>query len=418
MSNFIQDFMTYHSGTECHKSYLRWSAMAALGACAGPRYRLLNGSYYIYPIMYIILVGPQGNRKSYAMDAAKNLIDQAFPDYPIAADITSRDDIVRLLSLDITERSYVDQNNDPQIYHPLAFYISEFKDFTSYNPAMMINFLVNVYDKVGKLFKCSTIKRGVEDSQSPFVSILACENTDWFLRRLKEGVVTGGFSRRFIVCYEYGKPDEARPQIILPPDHVEIKSRMVRHLQKLHTVAKNFAWHPKGFAAFTTWYIKNFNEREDDSSIAGFKSTKDQQLLKVCMLLNLAEENPTYLITEELIEEGLVWLALVEPNLKKLYLSGGRNELQAEWVKVIDVINSRGGIMAEKEFLRHAGKDLSPQELYHSVKHLCDSDQLVKQAFPYPPGGPVKTWLLTGEGMKQPAIAKAMREFMSQKLAS
>ena len=372
MSNFIQDFMTYHSGTECHKSYLRWSAMAALGACAGPRYRLLNGSYYIYPIMYIILVGPQGNRKSYAMDAAKNLIDQAFPDYPIAADITSRDDIVRLLSLDITERSYVDQNNDPQI----------------------------------------------EDSQSPFVSILACENTDWFLRRLKEGVVTGGFSRRFIVCYEYGKPDEARPQIILPPDHVEIKSRMVRHLQKLHTVAKNFAWHPKGFAAFTTWYIKNFNEREDDSSIAGFKSTKDQQLLKVCMLLNLAEENPTYLITEELIEEGLVWLALVEPNLKKLYLSGGRNELQAEWVKVIDVINSRGGIMAEKEFLRHAGKDLSPQELYHSVKHLCDSDQLVKQAFPYPPGGPVKTWLLTGEGMKQPAIAKAMREFMSQKLAS
>ena len=409
MSNFISDFLTYHSGTECHKSYLRWAAIAALGAAAGPRYRLLNGSYYIYPIMYIILVGPQGNRKSYAMDAAKGLIDLAHPDYPIAADITSRDDIVRLLSLDITERVFRDQDGEPQIYHPLAFYISEFKDFTSYNPAMMINFLVNVYDKVGKLFKCSTIKRGVEDSQSPFVSILACENTDWFLRRLKEGVVTGGFSRRFIVVYEYGKPDHARPQIILPPDHVEIQARMVSHLQKLHTTAKNFTWHPDGFAAFTKWYLKNFNEREDDSSIAGFKSTKDQQLLKVCMILNLAEENPTYEITADLIEEGLAWLELVEPNLKKLYLSGGRNELQAEWVKLIDMIDGRGGIIAEKEMLRLTGKDMSPQELFSSIKHLCDSEQLFKHPLAYPKGSGVRVWIITPKGIKKPEVLDAVR---------
>lgn len=413
MSNFIRDFMHYHSGTECHRAYLRWAAISALGACAGPRYRLLNGSYYIYPIMYIIMVGPQGNRKSYAMDAAKNLIDLAFPEYPIAADITSRDDIVRLLSLDITERGYVDQDGESQIYHPLAFYISEFKDFTSYNPAMMINFLVNVYDKVGKLFKCSTIKRGVEDAQSPFVSILACENTDWFLKRLKEGVVTGGFSRRFIVVYEHGKPDHARPQIILPPDHIEVKTRMVAHLQKMHTTAKNFTWCPSGFKAFTTWYVKNFNEREDDSSIAGFKSTKDQQLLKVCMLLNLAESEPTWMITEELIEEGLAWLEVIEPNLKKLYLSGGRNELQAEWVKLLDMIDGRGGLMPEKEVMRLIGKDLSPQELYASVKHLCDSDQMLRQTMRWPDDASgVKTYLITGKALKSDVkILSAIKRF-------
>ena len=412
MSNFIQDFLCYHSGTECHKSYLRWSALAALGAAAGPRYRLLNGSYYIYPIMYIIMVGPQGNRKSYAMGQAKKLIDLAFPDYPIAADITSRDDIVRLLSLDITERIYTDQDSQSTTYHPLAFYISEFKDFTAYNPSMMINFLVNVYDKVGELFKCSTIKRGVEDSQSPFVSILACENTDWFLRRLKEGIVTGGFSRRFNVVFEYDKPDAPRPQIILPKDHEEIKKRMVRHLQTLHTTAKNYNWTDKGFALFTKWYNKNFYERQDDSSIAGFMSTKDQQLLKVCILLDLAEEKPKYLINEELIEEGLIWFDQIEPNLKKLYLSGGRNELQAEWVKLLDLIDTRGGIMWEKEFLRLAGKDMSPQELYGSVKHLVDSEQLYKQAFYWPDGNTiVKTWLVTQNGFKKPEIVKAIRHF-------
>jgi len=412
MSNFIEDFMTYNGGTECHRNYLRWAAISAICAAAGPRYRLLNGTYFIYPIMYIMLVGAQGNRKTYAMSQVKQLIDEAFPDYPIGADITSRDDMIRFLASDVTERAYKPSdsiNGEMSTYHPLLLCISEFKDFTSYNPAMMINFIVNIYDYVDRLFKCSTIKRGAEDIQGPFLSIIACENTDWFLRRLKEGVVTGGFSRRFNVVYEWNKPDKPVPRIILPSNHEEIHKRMVAHLANLHTNARTYSWTAEGQRAFDKWYTKNFHERQDDSSIAGFMSTKDQQLLKLCIALDLAESQPRYKISEDLIVEALAWFQTIEPNLKKLYLSGGRNELAAEWVKLIDFIDANGGIVAEKELLRKLGKDMSPRELQDSLKHLVDSEQLLKKLLKWPDERSIlKTWLITMEGLKDEKIQKVV----------
>lgn len=412
MSNFIADFLNYNSGTECHKSYLRWAAISALGAAAGPRYRLRAGSYHIYPIMYILYVGPQGNRKSYAKNKAKDLIQEAFPEYPIGADITTRDDIIKFLSGDLTERAYTTPDGALDTYHPLALFINEFKDFTSYNPSMMINFVVDIYDYVDRVFRCSTIRRGAENITHPYLSILACENTEWFLLRLKEGVVTGGFSRRFIVLYEYQKPPEPIPIVELPKDHEILWKRMVMHLQNMHTTSREFTWHADGMKLYREWYVKNFNEMQDETNVAGFQGTLDQQLLKLVMLLDLANSSPGYIITAELIEEGLTWLTALWPNLVRLYSSGGRNELAMQHSKVLELIDSRGGIIAEKEFLRLTGKDMNMREQQETIKHLVDSDQLLRQAFKYPENKAMKTWLITAKGMAQPDIRKAYNSLM------
>ena len=407
MSNFIADFLEYNSVTECHTSYLRWAAISALGAAAGPRYRLRAGSYHIYPIFYIMYVGPQGNRKSYAKNKAKDLITEAFPEYPIGADITSRDFIIKDLASDKTERAFIDALGSMDSYHPLALYINEFKDFTSYNAAHMINFIVDIYDYVDRIFRCTTIKRDEEVVTHPFLSILACENTEWFLLRLKEGVVTGGFSRRFNVIYEYQKPPHPVPIVELPEGHEELWKRMVTHLRNLHTTSREFTWTPEGKKYFEKWYIKNFHELEEESNVAGFKGTLDQQVLKLAMMLDLAESTPAYLITKDLIQEAVSWFDAIWPNLAKLYSSGGRNELAMQHSKVLDLIDSRGGLITEKEFLRLTGKDMNMREQQETIKHLCDSDQLIKSAFKYPQDKPLRTWLVTAKGLSQPDVRQA-----------
>lgn len=414
MSNFIRDFLEYHSGTECHKNFLRWAAVSTLGTAAGLRYRLQVGGHRIYPLMYIIFVGAQGVRKSYAKSMAKDLIEEAFPDYPVGADVTTRDDIMRYMASDVTERAFVDSEGCSNIYHPLALFINEFKHFLSYNPAMMISFIVDIYDYCDKTFKGSTIKRGEEHIMHPFLSILACENTDWLVSKLKDGIITGGFSRRFIVVYEDGRPDKAVPIPYLPDGHEEIRKRMISHLQKMHTRARNYIWTPLGLKAYTTWYEFNFKNMPEDPVIAGFKSTKDQQLLKLCILLDLAESEPTFTINEDLINTGLVWFDQIEPNMPKLYASAGRNQLALPQQRLLELIESRGGIMSEKEVMRLTGKDLSPQEQFIIIKHLTDTDMMIKKAFPYPKGGTVKTWLITSKGILNKEVKEAMSEFTAQ----
>jgi hypothetical protein len=192
---------------------------------------------------------------------------------------------------------------------------------------------------------------------------------------------------------------------------------MLLHLRELRTTAKDYQWTQSGREAFKKWYFKNFHTRQDDASIAGFKSTQDQALLKLCIGLDLAEpvEKRKYLITEELIEEGLVWFDNIEPNLIKLYSSGGRNELRAEQLKLIDIIDSRGGLMTEKEVLRITGKDMSYRDQQDSIKTLCDQDMLIKKAFIWPDDGKsgVKTWLITIKGLQSKEIQQAVLKFQS-----
>lgn len=412
-TNFISDFMELNSKTECHRSYLMWAAVAALGITSGPRYRLLNGNYYIHPQFYIMFVGPQGSRKTYGMNQIRKLIEEAFPDHPMGASVTSRDDIIRLISSTITERAYVDAETCSTTYHPLSLFISEFKVFTAYSPSMMIDFLVDIYDYADRVYDCSTIKRGAEVSEHPFLTVLACENTDWFLRRLKEGIVTGGFSRRFIVIYEWDKPKEPFPWIEVPKNYKLIYERMLLHLRELRSTAKDYTWTEEGRIVFKKWYVKNFNTRQDDASIAGFRSTQDQALLKLCIALDLAEpkEKRRYLITKELIEEGLVWYEANDPNLIKLYSSGGRNELRAEQIKMVDLINSRGGLMTEKEVLHLTGKDLGVRDQIDSIKILCDTGELIKKPMKWPDAekSGMKVWLVTAKGMENEKLAKAVR---------
>lgn len=378
--NFLSDFLAYNIGTECAPNYLRWSALSTLAVASGRRFILRQGRVEIRPNLYVCLVGDQGTRKSYGKDIARDLISDALPDFPIAADITSRSDIIKFLSSDETKREYKDHNGVMVTWHPLVCFVNELKHFMSYSPADMIAFIVDIYDR--KVFKASTLKRGAEDVMGPCLNILACENPDWIINNLKTNIISGGFSRRFVVVFEPDNRSLCIPKPFLPDNHAFLWARMKNHLVQLQSKSGEFIWDEDANVFFDNWYRENWKNLPMDPIIRGFRRTKDQQVLKIVILLSVADsriletEKPEYRVTVDLLKAAFALFEAIEPNVPKLSIAAGRNELAIPTQKLLDLLENHGGSMTEVLLKKDMHREMSPSEFWSVFKHLEQTEQV------------------------------------------
>src|SRR5690349_8969539 len=76
--DFIEAYLEWCGESECPTEYLKWSALSLLAAACGNRiFTTRNiGSHEvsIVPNLYIILVGPSGNFKSFALSRIETIL--------------------------------------------------------------------------------------------------------------------------------------------------------------------------------------------------------------------------------------------------------------------------------------------------------------------------------------------------------
>jgi hypothetical protein len=385
--SFIRKFLDYNCGTECPVNFLRWSALSTLAVAASKRYFFKQGRNIVYPTEAIILVGSQGSRKSYAKDQARELIADALPTYPMGAAMQSREDIVKVMAAEGAQRSFTNHEGAATPFTPLAFFINELKNFLSYNPSGMIEFITDIWDR--RTFDASTIKRGLEKIELPVLNFLACETPDWIMDKLKLRIISGGFSRRFNFVYELDDDTIIIPEPYLPPNADDLWSDMVKHIQKVASNAKKYEWEPSGEARrfFHQWYKENKSRRRDaDPMMKGFLSTKDQQLLRICILLDLDRSSPEYLITKPIVELSIDFFNSIERNLPKLFVASGRNELAIPIAKMMDALEEAGGWLPTKRFSFLMSRDFTPIEQTMVERYLRDNDRILQKTVKFPSG--------------------------------
>src|ERR1700679_1827356 len=139
--NVLQDFWEYCSCYEIPRNYALWSALGLLGAVVNRKVYIMQGDLRINTTAFILLVGPQGNSKSTTMRFAKQIFERACPSIPVGPSQQSREDIVKFMSSDDCVSYFDNEKGVKTIYSPYHFFINEFKNFVSYNPAGMISFL-------------------------------------------------------------------------------------------------------------------------------------------------------------------------------------------------------------------------------------------------------------------------------------
>lgn len=382
--NFLQTYLELNSGNECPRNYHIWSALVLLSAAVHKRVYVEQGYFRTYPNLYVGLIGDMGSRKSTAKDIASKLFQLTFDHYPILASVQSREDIIRYMNQDDNTFKFVDRQGVEQTVHPLVGFINELKNFLSVDPGKMIEFLTDIYST--PRFKSSTLKRGLEDLENPCVSILACETPEWIVDKLKGKIISGGWSRRMVYVYETIRADPI-PFPTPPNDFLE-KSLMLRdHLIRVSQAIGEFRWDPDAKDFYAKWYTNMRRNMPDDKVMAGYYESKHDQLLKVAMDLQLAEDPTNLVLTKRNLMLGISFLDVLEVNMPKLSVAAGRNDLAGPTQAILELLNIKDGWIPEKSLKIAVQKDLSPIEVIQVLRSLQETDQIVigDVDFPAPP---------------------------------
>lgn len=374
--DFMSDYWQYLSRYEISRNYAFWTAFGLLSALVHRKVVFLHGDIELHGNIFTLNVGPQGNGKSTANDLSRKFFQRVCPDLAVGAANQSAEAIVKTMSQkEFAVDIFTNGDSEQVIVRPYAFFINEFKDFIAYNPTRMLNFLGNIYDR--KFFDANTIIRGAEVIQNPSLTVSACENPDQLIGFMKNNIVTGGISRRFVIVNELGY-EEPRPFIA---QNKPLEEKIISRLIQARAVVGKFQWAPSGASFYEPWYRKKQLSLPTigNSIMRGYISTKHIQLFKICMLLDAVADKPTFTFTDDLLQQGLSFLDSLEENMPKLSIAAGRNDLMGPQQRILELIKHSGGFIPEKTLMKEIEGDLKPFEIPGIIQHLIDTDQAIKQ---------------------------------------
>lgn len=333
------------------------------------------GYFRVYANLYTVLVGPPGGRKTTAMSIAKNLMREV-KDIPFSAESETKEAIIgRMVSTERTMNMELAQkggSRGPIVYSPLTICVTELAEFIGPSQEGMTTFLTTVYDQ--DFYDYGTIKRGQELITGPYLVLLGCTTPAWITARLRDDVISGGFSRRAIFALE----TERGKRITFPTITAEMMQcwvHCVEYCRKLKSLQGVFKWHPDAMKFYDHWYQTMVIP--DDPLLAGYYDTKHIQLLKVSMLLAISE-SMDLVLEERHLKLGLEQLFLTERNLHRVFEGIGRNELNAMASKMLDLLRQNGGVMTEKAVYSKMFQDGNDTEIRQVIEHLTNSDKVVQ----------------------------------------
>lgn len=377
----MSDYWEYNRCYEIPRNFALWAGLGMLGATAHRKLLYLHGDIEIHATLYVGLIGSQGSSKSTACGFARDFFRSACPDSKIGPSRSTPESLAKIMNEDKFERQFKDWNGDTVLVRPYAFFINEFKNFVGRSPFDMVTFLTDIYDT--KAYDASTIARGVEFILNPAINIIMCETPEWFSNNIKGDIITGGIMRRFVLVYETKETDPI-PNPIVTPEAFAAKARVIDRLRDVFSLSGSYKWVPHAQnVLFDKWYRHNHTRwsTEGNQAMRGYLRSKHVQLFKVMMLLDVCSDKPMFLFTGDLLDHGLALLDSIERNMPKLSLAAGRNEMMGSYLRALDLLETAGGWMPEKQLKRHLETDMDGTQIYHALKHLEDTDQIVKALF-------------------------------------
>ena len=376
--NYFENYLLYSSGNEAPPLYHKWSAIAALSAAIGRRVWVTQGHWDRHPNLYIIFVGDPANGKSTSMNISKKLIKK-IPNIPVLASAITKERLTQLLANEDPEISsckvMTSRSGRPYEFSQATLYANELVTLLGTNSMAMIDFFTDVWDE-GEEFVVETKNKGTDKIPNPYVTLLGCMTPQVTSALLKQNIISGGFSRRCIFVYnnKRGKPI---PRPIVTEGQKHAGTACLKRLQQLSKVCGQFQWTPEAIELFDPWYVENSTKisRSIDIVMQGYFRSKDELVLKIAMLLQLAECDEL-LITQPKLAQALELLSETELGLARVFAGTGDNKQSKMAEKVIIHLESAGKPILEKVIYRELFNDGTRLEIEQVLHHLLQTDKI------------------------------------------
>lgn len=345
-----------------------FSWLALVSSCMGRRCWVDRGFFTTYPNLYVVLVGDAGSGKSVAMYQARDMADELNRQIPkeerlfMAPKCSSARRLMEVIAAQQTVFKYGDQS----ITHaPICCFLSELMNFIQLDPNFVLNFLTDGYDD--KYFDYETQHKGCCRIDGPAPVVLACTTHSYITSKLREDVVTDGFSRRVHwILDERSEIRNADPQ--KPP----LDQGLIDRLKQIKKMVGPFQWSEGGKKAYDEWYINNDRR---DFGLDGYGTTKNVKIEKMAMIL-AASERLEMVIREEDIAESLELCKLMEKNLAKVFEGIGRNQLNAAVSTLLYFISRNKGTVKETTARQFMYRQINAKEFDEVTLHLIKSEKL------------------------------------------
>jgi len=333
LGNWLKAYSEYTDDTESPENFHLWSALSILASAVRKNLVLDQGTYLVYPSMYVILIGPPGRvAKSTAIRMGRRIllgVENIF----FGPDSITKEELIRQMAkIGMGEKQAA-----------MTIHSSEFSSLIDPSGVMMISFLIEIYD--GDIaYRYATKGQGRDNIQNPVLNILGATTPSWIATGLPIEVLEHGFIARIIFVYA-DRPKKLVPFPTRP--NPELVRKLTNDLDHISRLEGEFIWGEGAKDLYRKYYHTLDKTMPTDYRLGGFHSRKKVHMLKVAMLLSIAESDELVIRTVD-IEIAWELLVSVEKDMARAFSAVGRHSGASDIEIILERITHAGGMSSEK----------------------------------------------------------------------
>lgn len=330
--NWLSAYGEYTTESESPDAYHLWTGLSILASATRRNLWLNQGIYLLFPNLYVILVGPPGVAKSTTIRMGRNILLGA-DDVVFGPDSITREELIRVMA----------KSGEKDKQSAITIHSSELSSLIEPSGVKMIQFLTDIFDGDFK-WRYATKGSGRDTINNPILNILAGTTPMWIADGLPSTVIGHGFTSRIIFVWgdkpRYLKPFPAEPN----PKLVKALQNDIDYISR---VEGEFEWGPGSRDLYSDIYTTLANSPPKDFRVEGFHARKKIHLLKVAMLLSIAEDDDLTL-TQRDLETAHKILNSLEADMHKTFSAVGKYEHASDLERVENRIFEEGGMTPEQ----------------------------------------------------------------------
>jgi len=329
LGNWLKAYSGYTIDTESPENFHLWSALSILASAVRKNLVLDQGTYLVYPSMYVILIGPPGRvAKSTAIRMGRRIllgVENIFfgPD-----SITTQELIRQMAKISVGEKQGA-----------MTIHSSELSSLIDPSGVGMISFLIEIYD--GDIsYRYATKGQGRDKIENPVLNILAATTPSWIATGLPIEVIDHGFVARVIFVYA-DRPEKLVPFPTRP--NLELVRKLTNDLDHISRLEGQFEWGAGAKDMYEKYYNALAKTMPTDYRISGFHFRKKVHMLKVAMLLSIAESDELVLECRD-INTAWSLLKSVDKDMARAFSAVGKHSGASDIERILERIVFTGGM--------------------------------------------------------------------------
>ena len=350
--DWLRTFVEYASKPgEAPKRMYFWSGVSAVAGALRRKVWIEQYSFRWYPNFYIVFVAPPGVvSKSTTADVAISLLRKV-PGIKFGPDVVTWQSLVTTFA-ESAETFIID--GEHHTMSALTLEASEFGNLLNPQDREMVDIYVRLWDSKESPFEKKTKFSGNDVIYKPWINMIACTTPSWIAGNFPEYMIGGGFTSRCVFVYAEEKAKLVPyPEEVIPPDHLEIQSKLVSDLEHIALdLQGKFTITPAAKEFGREWYHEHYTNAHielDRDRFGGYLARKQTIIHKLAMVLSASRGSDLTITLDDLALANTMVTDL-ETDMSKVFARIGQVEGAATADRLVNYVKARGKVPYTEAF--------------------------------------------------------------------